>query len=370
MPYDTASPRPTPLPSGFGREERVENLGQVFRRNPFAVVRHREGYSLVDPGCGDGHQPLGLGLRGLRRIQQQVEDHLLDLRGVAGHRRQILRQVRRPPSRCSASSCAAPAKGSCARCVFRSAGARCGFERREKASRSLTMRPTREVSLVTCARYLRNSSMRSGRNAVVLQHALQQHGEVEHAGNGVVDFVRHAGRKLAQRRQAVGLQQLLLRRLELLRALFHLGFQVLGELVDLRRARCAGGRASRRRSAPVRPVPRCCRTMSSGLSSSIWLTALVPSISLSMGRARKRRVKIDDEQADQRDFHAGDQQHAELHAGHFAVDAFQVERQVEHAEDLHAARMGVAGGLAAGRLVIDGGHASPAGGGRPAAETR
>ena len=31
--------------------------------------------------------------------------------------------------------------------------------------------------------------------------------------------------------------------------------------------------------------------MSSGLSSSIWLTALVPSISLSIGRPRKRRVK-------------------------------------------------------------------------------
>ena len=51
------------------------------------------------------------------------------------------------------------------------------------------------------------------------------------------------GRELAERGQAVALQQLLLRGLELLGALLDLGLQVLRELIDLRRARSAGGRA-------------------------------------------------------------------------------------------------------------------------------
>src|ERR1039458_7699642 len=46
----------------------------------------------------------------------------------------------------------------------------------------------------------------------------------------IVDFVRHARRKLSQRGQPVGLQQFLVRRFELLRPVLHLAFQVLREL--------------------------------------------------------------------------------------------------------------------------------------------
>ena len=46
--------------------------------------------------------------------------------------------------------------------AFKSAGTRCGDGRREKASRSPTIRPTRVVSLEICIRYRRTSSTRSG----------------------------------------------------------------------------------------------------------------------------------------------------------------------------------------------------------------
>ena len=116
--------------------------------------------------------------------------------------------------------------------LLRSAGARCGLERREKASRSDTIRPTRVVSLVTWARYLRNSGMRSCGMPSSFNMRCSSMERFSTPGDGVVDFVRHAGGKLPERRQAVALQQLLMRRLELLRAVLHFGLQTLREGVD------------------------------------------------------------------------------------------------------------------------------------------
>ena len=102
-------------------------------------------------------------------------------------------------------------------------------------------------------------------------------------------------------------------------------------------------------------------TISSGLSSSIWLTALVPSISFSMGRPTNRRVKKMMNRLMSVTSTAGHQQHPVFHAGDFVIHAFQVQRQVEHAEHLHAGRMRVALRLAAGALVVNrGAHVQPA----------
>ena len=146
--------------------------------------------------------------------------------------------------------------------------------------------------------------MRLGRDAVVLQHALQQHGEVQDAGDRVVDLVRDAGGELSQRGQAVAMQELLLRGLELLGALLDFGLEVLRELVDLAEGRRAGDRASRRRSAPVRRVPRCCRRMSMRLVELHLADGLGAFDQLLDGAAEEPAREIDDEEADQRDFDA------------------------------------------------------------------
>ena len=82
--------------------------------------------------------------------------------------------------------------------LFRSAGARCGLERRENASRSETMRPTRAVSVEIRPRYLRNSASRPGGIFAFRHQALEQHGKIQHARDGIIDLVRHAGGELAQ----------------------------------------------------------------------------------------------------------------------------------------------------------------------------
>jgi len=92
---------------------------------------------------------------------------------------------------------------------FRSAGARLGLPRRENASRSETMRPTRPVSVVSLPEVLAEFLDAPRGDAVVLQHALHEHGEVEHAGDGVIDLVSHAGGELAEGGQPVVLQELL-----------------------------------------------------------------------------------------------------------------------------------------------------------------
>ena len=193
------------------------------------------------------------------------------------------------------------------------------------------------------------------RNAVVLQHALQQHGEVEHAGDGIVDLVRHAGRKLSQGRQAVAVQQLFLRGLELLRALGHLAFQVLCELVDLteRGLQAAAHHFERARQlvqffAAASQVER--------LVQLHVADRFAAFDQLFDGPPQKPAREEDDAQADQGDFDAGHQQHAKLHAFHFVIHAFQIQRQVQNAQHLHVGRMRMACRLAARTLVIDGGE--------------
>ena len=115
---------------------------------------------------------------------------------------------------------------------LRSAGARCGLERREKASRSRDDAADARRLAGDLAEVLAEFVDAGGRDAVVLEHALQQHREVQDAGDRVVDLVRDAGGELAEGGEAVAVEELLLRGLELLGALLHLAFEVLRELVD------------------------------------------------------------------------------------------------------------------------------------------
>ena len=166
--------------------------------------------------------------------------------------------------------------------------------------------------------------------------------------------MRDAGGELSQRGQAVAVQQLFLRGLELLGALLDLGLELLRELVDL----AHGG------AQPLAHDVEGARQLVELLAAADDVDGLVEFHGadrlgaldqLLDGPAEEAAREIDDEEADQRDLDAGDQQDAVLHAGDFAIHAVETELQVEHAEHLHAGGMGVAFRLAAGRLVVDAG---------------
>ena len=117
--------------------------------------------------------------------------------------------------------------------AFRSASARWGVLRREKARRSETMRPVAGRLGDDLVEVLPELGLPPLRDAVVLQDPLHEHREVEDAGERVVDLVRDARRELAERGEPVGLHQLLLRDLQLLGPLLHLLLEAAGEAVDL-----------------------------------------------------------------------------------------------------------------------------------------
>jgi len=87
-----------------------------------------------------------------RGVEHQVQHHLLDLRWIAEHRRAALRSGSASTDTLLSFNLCCTSDSVMRTIRFKSAGARCGLPRREKASRSLTMCPTREVSLITCDR--------------------------------------------------------------------------------------------------------------------------------------------------------------------------------------------------------------------------
>src|SRR5208337_2989537 len=113
--------------------------------------------------------------------------------------------------------------------LFRSAGARCGLERRENASKSETMRPTRAVSDEIRLRYLRNSASRPGGYAPL---AIRRSSSMERLSTPETGLLISCA-TLAESCQAIGLDELALGSLQLLGALFHLALQRLLHFVQL-----------------------------------------------------------------------------------------------------------------------------------------
>ena len=146
----------------LGGEERIENARQHVCRDAASRVLHphrapapRRRRSSV---ATSSTSALGHGLRG---VHHQHQHHLLDLVGVALHRRQALAPVA-PPARCSACpACASPAARRGCTMVFRSLGSRWLGACREKVSRFFTRSPQRLLSrsmVCSCSA----SSSRSG----------------------------------------------------------------------------------------------------------------------------------------------------------------------------------------------------------------
>src|SRR4029077_16269468 len=80
---------------GLGRVERVEKSVRVTSIEPNPRITHAQMY-ISRVGAGGDHQlsrTIFDGAHGIARIQQQVEDHLLELHAVASHRRQVIGQL-------------------------------------------------------------------------------------------------------------------------------------------------------------------------------------------------------------------------------------------------------------------------------------
>src|SRR5437870_1611392 len=74
-----------PLPGRLGGEERIEDLVDLARRNAWSVVRHFDQNIL--PRCLSRDDDAAVFLLGdrIERIAYEIEDHLLELDGVAEH---------------------------------------------------------------------------------------------------------------------------------------------------------------------------------------------------------------------------------------------------------------------------------------------
>src|SRR5262249_5379243 len=76
----------------LGGEERIENLGKVDGGDAAAVVCHLDNHLLIAAARADGDAsalPAG-GLDGLDRVDQEVQQHLTDLRTDAGNARRCI----------------------------------------------------------------------------------------------------------------------------------------------------------------------------------------------------------------------------------------------------------------------------------------
>ncbi len=171
-------------------------------------------------------------------------------------------------------------------------------------------------------------------------------------GEGVVDLVGHGGGELAQRCHARVLHEFLLRGLELLRALLHSGFQAPGQLVQLRHGLF---------QALSHLVE--CPGQVAQLGFGIHLDGLVqvhvahrprPLDELPHGEHGESPRDEDDEEDDERHLQGDADQGPEPERRYLPVYAIQGERHIEHPQHFPVGGMGVARGLAARDLVVDG----------------
>ena len=83
MPYVIDNPRPVPWPIGLGGEEGIVDAIEVLRGDAGAGVGHL-GHHLV-PLLARGDRQPAAARHGVPRVQEQVEEHLLELELVADH---------------------------------------------------------------------------------------------------------------------------------------------------------------------------------------------------------------------------------------------------------------------------------------------
>ncbi len=235
--------------------------------------------------------------------------------------------------------------------ALRSAGARWGFERRENDEEVGHDAPRPRGLLGHALEVAAELGDALPRDAVVLEDPPHEGGEVEDARERVVDLVGDAGRELAERGQAIGLEQLPLRLLELGRALRDLGLELLGGLVDLGEglAQALPHEVERAGEAPQ---------LAAGGDLDRVLEVHAPEGGVGLdeavdGTRHEEADEHDDEDGDEHRLDDRGDDHPAPGLADEPVRRPEVEGDVEHPQDVLARGVGVAGGGAAGGLVVD-----------------
>ena len=233
-PVDHGQAEPHALAVVLGREEGVEDPVERLLRDALAVVRHLEHRALpvLRRRVTTDTRPEPWGRVASAPFMTQVEDHLLHLGGVA---RQEGQRLVEPQRRLDVQQLQ----------LVRHEADRRPHDGVEVGRGALGLRAAREGEEVgddaPRPRGLLGDPLEVAaelgdalpRDAVVLQDPAHEGGEVQDARERVVDLVGDAGRELAERGQAVGLEQVPLRLLELGGALGDLGLELLRGPVDL-----------------------------------------------------------------------------------------------------------------------------------------
>ena len=245
-PVHHAEAEADPLLAALGREEGLEDARQVLRRDTLPVVPD------VEPGTAGlvarrDHDAAAAGDR-VAGVQDQVDQHLLDLPGVDAHRQRLARQLEAQlhvvPHQ-PAEQQAARAQHVVQVDVLDPGHLAAGEQQQLAAER----RAAADVGLDLA------EQAREGRH--VLPPAAQQADAAQQGLQQVVEVVRDAARELADRAQLLGLAQQLRRALQLLGAPRHPLLElVVGLLQQLLGALALRDVAGRRHHALDRAVDR------------------------------------------------------------------------------------------------------------------
>ena len=191
----------------------------------------------------------------------------------------------------------------------------------------------------------------SGGDSVVLEDSLHEHREVEHARDRVVDLVCDARRELPERGEAVTLDQLLLRDLELRGAFLDLVLEMLGERLVLSHGLLEAVLHDVDRTGEVGELDA--RVDSNRLIELHVSDRVRPLDELPDRLLHDFPREEEDEDDDHADLENGEKHGSGADGLQVLVDPAGVEAKVEDAEDAEAGGVGVTGRVAARRLVVD-----------------
>ena len=191
---------------GLGGEEGLEYLGQVFRRDALPAVGELQKHLLVALAPPAPHAQLAALGHGLDGVEHQVGEHLLQLRRVAPHQQGLALQLQRQLHPAQLHAVGGEGDGGPeqlaqihdARGELVLAGE--GEQVAHDAAAALRLLAAQGQVIAVLPRLGR-------RGLAAPQPLVDQLGEVEDGGDGVVDLMGHRGHQLAQGDELVFLHQ-------------------------------------------------------------------------------------------------------------------------------------------------------------------
>src|SRR5581483_3018549 len=187
---------------------------------------------LIDQAGAQCKRPAALGLHALSTIQNEIQNHLLHLRRIALYWRQGFLQIKDDLGAGQIEFMLSEVCGGANQLVEVSGGA-LGFgaagESQEIGDDASDARGLGRDQAEILAKF----SLATRRISATSHEAFEQHGEIEHTGDGIINFVRDACGQLSERGETVGLDQFPLGALELLGAFLDFDFERLLHIVEV-----------------------------------------------------------------------------------------------------------------------------------------